>query len=118
MLPWKNCLNNQIINSEEEIVRFLLADIIAHKILKSCKAPFASEVLLIFLLTFDKLSILFIHTIVCQMLKPFVLAITCILIVYFSGKSAQTFLIDKYPQRIDSCNCYIDSQIKFEAVDQ
>lgn len=102
VLTREDGLDYEIINPAEEFSRFFLAYVEAKKVLQRAETPLAAEVLLIFLLTLHKLSVLLVDTVIGQVLVSFILAIICVLIVGLSGKPAQSLMIDVDPQRIDA----------------
>jgi len=52
------------------------------------------------------------------MLIFFILTITATLIIGLCRKSPKSFFVDINSQRIDPCNCYINSKIEFKVINE
>lgn len=118
VLPRKNGLDYQIIDSGKQLAGLFLAYIEAKEVLECTETPFTSEVLLILLLTLHKLCILLIDAVIGQVLKLLILAIIGILVVGLSRKPAQSLVVDVDPEGVDAEDGDVDPEVKFEVVDE
>lgn len=118
MLPRKYGLYDEIIDSAKKIGSLLLPNVVAEEVSESCQAPLAPKVLLVLLLALHKLGVLLVYAVVCQMLETFVFTVGCTLVVYLGCEPAQSFLINKYSERVNSSDGHVNSEVELEAVDQ
>ena len=83
---------------------------------KSSQRPFESNIILLSILILHKLLIFLVDRIVGQMHVAIVLVKFGA--VRFRGKSCETFLVNIHSQRLIRSDHYINTEVKFVAVDQ
>jgi hypothetical protein len=113
MLPTNNCLDKYIINSgpqEAHINPYLLK-----MLTERTQTPLETEVVLFTVFILDKVIILLIDRVICQM------HIFIVLIYFtrigFTCKPCQTFLEYVNSHRLVTGNQYVDSEIEFMTID-
>jgi hypothetical protein len=90
----KDGLHNHIVNPFEQLIGLFFPHTVTQEIFQRTQTPFATEILLIIFLALHKLGVLFVDTIVREMLVFLILAVAGCLVVLFSCKSAQSFVVD------------------------
>ena len=66
----------------------------------------------------DILRIIFVQRVVGEMNIAAIQVFICRFMILFCGESCQSFVVDIQSKRVSSCHEHIDSQIKFELINE
>jgi hypothetical protein len=80
--------------------------------------PFVAHVLFVLVVVKHEIRIVFIYSVVCQMLAHIVQIRLRWRGIGLGGKPCQSFVVHIQPQRFNACKKHINSQIEFKAVYQ
>lgn len=116
-LSANDCLDNELIDSFEQIFGLSFTDIEWKEILKWSETPFTSKVFFI-LAWLQKLCIFFVDAVICEMLIFPVLRVFWQVIVNLSRKTSKTLLVNVNPQRVNPCDCHVNSEIELKPINE
>ncbi len=109
--------DNKFVDPFKKVFSLLFADVIGKEVSQRSETPFASKIFLIFR-RFLKFGVFFVDTVIGQMLEFSTFGIFGQVIIDLSCKPGQTLLIHINPQGVNAGYGHVDSQIKFEPVDE